>query len=58
MLSEGGGVDSEQGGVSSEEGGVTSVRGGVSGEGSWVPLAVGTGLGSCVGVVTGRGGAL
>lgn len=32
--------------------------GGVSGEGSWVPLAVGGGLGSCEGVVpVGGGGA-
>lgn len=42
-------MDSEQGGVSSDAGGATSVGGGVSGEGSWVPLAVGGG--SSMGVI-------
>lgn len=51
VLSEGGGVDSEWGGVNSDAGGFSSVRGGVSGDGSWVPLVVGGGTGSCVGVV-------
>ena len=50
VLSEGGGVDSERGGVNSETGGANSVGGGLSGEGSWVPLAVGGGTGPCVGV--------
>ena len=50
VLSEGGGVDSERGGVNSETGGANSVGGGLSGEGSWVPLAVGGGAGPCVGV--------
>lgn len=57
VLSEGGGVDSEWGGVNSEMGGANSVGGGVSGEGSWVPLAVGRGSGSWVGVAAaGRAG--
>lgn len=47
MLSEGGGVDSECGGVSSDVGGANSVGVGVSGKGSWVPLDVRGGFGSC-----------
>lgn len=50
VLSERGGVDSEWGGVSSEEGGINSVRGDTSREGFWIPLAVGGGLGSIIGV--------
>lgn len=44
MLSEGGGVEMEWGGVNSDVSGSTVVGGGVSRKGSWVPLAVGTGL--------------
>lgn len=45
VLSDRGGVDSEGGGVNSEVGGTSSSGGGVSEESSWVPLAVGGGMG-------------